>query len=215
MLSFSCSDCCGNTHGPQLIIVIYDAVSFLMANSRVPPVTTVLKHFNQPEPTVKAQAPPGSPPAKTEQFTSATSKRQLVFSNIVWRSSSFYYNVPTDSTNLLQPWYPLLRLYYNTVGALRVQRTGKEWLFGSSQDRLAFSQATVGLGSLPACHALCSLIKIVKYAELLKYMVFVVPFLPTTHHPNSLSQKCQHVKNHFDPLRPVVGFPAIILRNTV
>lgn len=74
--------------------------------------------FNQPEPTVKAQAPPGSPPAKTEQFTSATSKRQLVFSNILRQSSNFDYNVPTDSTNLSQPWYPLLRLYYNTVGAL-------------------------------------------------------------------------------------------------
>lgn len=148
--------------------------------------------FNQPEPTVKARAPPGSPPAKTKQFTSATSKRQLVFSNIMWRSSSLCYNVPTDSTNLSQPWYPLPRLYYNTAGALREQRTGKEWLFGSSQDKLAFSQATVGVGFLPACHALCSLIKIVKYTKLLKYMACIVPFLPTTHHPSCLSHKCPH-----------------------
>lgn len=80
--------------------------------------------FNQPEPTVRARAPPGSPPARTEWFTSATSKRQLVFSNIVWQPSSLDYNVPTDSTNLSQPWCPLLRLYYNTVGALREERRG-------------------------------------------------------------------------------------------
>lgn len=158
--------------------------------------------FNQPEPTVKARAPPGSPPAKTEQFTSATSKRQLVFSNIVWQSSSFYYNVPTDSTNLSQPWYPLLRLYYNTVGAERVEE-GKEWLFGSSQDKLAFSQATVGVGSLPACHVLCSLIKIVKCTELLKYMAlfFQLPITP------AFWVKSGYTYLHFDPWDPLWVFP--------
>lgn len=162
--------------------------------------------FNQPEPTVKAWAPPGSPPAKTKQFTSATSQRQLVFSNIVWQSSSFHYNVPTDSTNLSQSWYPLPRLYYNTVGAVRVEE-GKEWLFGSFQDRLAFSQATVGVGSLPACHVRCSLIKIVKYTELLKYMVFVGPFLPTI--TPAFWVKSGHT-TILDPWDPLCFFPVLL-----
>lgn len=83
-------------------------------------------------------------------------------------------------------------------------------MFGSSQDRLAFSQAAVGVGSLPACHARCSLIKIEKYTELLKYMVFVGPFLPTTH------QLSESKVAKLDPLRPFLGFPSvIILRGTV
>lgn len=77
-------------------------------------------HFNQAGPTVKSWSPTGTPPARTKQFTSATSKRQLLFGNIVWQSSSLDYNVPADAANLSRPQCPLLRLYYSPAGALEV-----------------------------------------------------------------------------------------------
>lgn len=65
--------------------------------------------------------------------------------------------------------------------------------------------------SLPACRVRCSLIKIVKYTELLKYMVFVGPFYPS---PQLSQSKVATHKNLTQ--RPFAGFPSvIILRNTV
>lgn len=93
---------------------------------------------------------------------------------------------PLTALTSHSPGIPSEVILQHSGSSERVEE-GNEWLFGSSQDKLAFSQATVGVGFLPACHALCSLIKIVKYTELLKYMVFVGPSVSTTHYPSFLS----------------------------
>lgn len=142
MFTFSYPDCCSN-HPFLLIILIYGAVSFSWGavGLHQSPLCSEALLINQS-------------PFSTNQFTSATSKKRLVFGNIVWRSSSFSCNVPTDSTNLSRAWNNTpTRLYYNTAG-IQKPRTGWEVAIGSSQDKLACSQSTVGGGSLPACGSL-------------------------------------------------------------
>lgn len=103
---------------------------------------------------MKAQAPTGTPTAKTEQFTSATSEQLLVFSNILWQSSNFDYNVPVDSTNPSQSWYPLRRLYYNAVWALGEWRKGSSDCLELLKTSWHFPRLQWG-EALPACHVLC------------------------------------------------------------
>lgn len=113
--------------------------------------------FNQLGPTVRSRASPGSPPAATEHFTSATSRQRLAFSNNITKpSSSFDHNVAADSRNLSQSCDPLFQGYITTQRELK-KWTGWEAAVGSSQDKLACSKAAVGIDSQHAALSVVTL----------------------------------------------------------